>query len=60
METPDRLAIDRLDSIARSQGWEKFEERTVGDDIIISFRRKLSPEALEKKEKAAAASPEAG
>jgi len=60
MESEDRIAIDRLDMIAKSQGWEKFEERVIGEDIIVSFRRRLSPAALKKRKAAAGAMPGAG
>lgn len=43
-EYPKEIEIDRLMNVAKTFGWEKVKEETVGTDIIITIKKKLLKE----------------
>ena len=41
---PKEIEIDRLMNVAKTFGWEKVKEEVIGQDIVITVKKKLLKE----------------
>jgi hypothetical protein len=41
---PKELEINRLMNVAKTFGWEKAKEEVIGQDIVITLKKKLLKE----------------
>lgn len=40
----DKIEVERIDNLVRNFGWEKTSEELTDTDIILTFKKKRSPD----------------